>query len=112
MIKWSYFEVMWLLKQLDYPKGVMLWYHYGGEDLNIGLKEFINDKHNLEMVDIAASQGIVHLYVENFVEEVEVLNFCQVVSMIIYKMQPLINIVVCFCLINSSSSNYCYGLNT
>lgn len=40
-----------------------------------GLKEFIDDKCALEMGNIVASQGIVHLYIDHPMEKAEVLNF-------------------------------------
>jgi len=43
-----------MLRELNCPKRVVLWYRCGGEVLSVGLKEFKDDKGALEMVGIAA----------------------------------------------------------
>lgn len=72
--KWSYFEILQMLKELNYPKGVVLWCHYGREDQNVCLKEFIDDQGALEMVNIVDKQRIFHLYVEYLVVEAEIIH--------------------------------------
>ncbi|TKY72034.1 MATE efflux family protein 5 [Spatholobus suberectus] len=47
--RWSYFEVVGILKEIGYPCVEGMWYKIGGKQLEVGLKEFKDDKGVLEM---------------------------------------------------------------
>ena len=50
---WSYFECLGELKELGYPSVSRMWYSIGGKSLDVGMKEFKDDKGAMEMKSLS-----------------------------------------------------------
>ena len=68
--KWSYFEIMSILRKMSYVNVKELWYSVGGGVVLDGRLELLTDDRGAcHMVNIATLNGQVHLYVVHFVCE-------------------------------------------
>jgi len=73
--KWSFFEIMSILREMGYVNVKELWYSVGRGSLLEGRLELLSDDRGARhMVNIATLNGQVHLYVVHFVCEPQVVH--------------------------------------
>jgi len=76
--RWSYFEILGILKEMGYANVKEMWYAVGGGSVLEGRLELLSDDRGAcHMVNIATLNGQVHMYVVHKVDEAEVVNLLQ-----------------------------------
>jgi len=76
--RWSYFEIMSILRKMGYVNVIELWYSVGrGVVLEGRLELLSNDRGACHMVNIATLNGQVHLYVVHFVCKPQVIHMIE-----------------------------------
>ena len=76
--RWSYFEILGVLKDMGYANVKEMWYAVGGGYvLEARLVLLSNDRGECHMVNIATLNGQVHLYVVHKMDETEVVNLLE-----------------------------------
>jgi len=76
--RWSYFEILGILKEMGYANMKKMWYAVGGGSVLEGRLELLSDDRGAcHMVNIVTLNGQVHLYVVHTVDEVEVVNMLE-----------------------------------
>jgi len=76
--RWSYFEILGILKEMGYANVKEMWYAVGGGSVLEGRLELLSDDRGAcHMVNIATLNGQVHLYVVHKVDEAEVVNLLE-----------------------------------
>jgi len=78
--KWSYFEILSILKEMGYVNVKEMWYSVGGGSLLEGRLELLSDdKGAFHMVNIGTLNSQMHLYVVYMVSKpqiVHLLEYC------------------------------------
>jgi len=73
--RWSYFEIMEILREMGYVNIKDLWYNVSrSKVLENNLKHLTDDIGAMQMVRIARSNGQVHMYVNHSICEAEVVD--------------------------------------
>jgi len=76
--RWSYFEILGILREMGYANVKEMWYAMGGGSFLEGRLELLSDDRGAcHMVNIATLNGQVHLYVVHKVDEAEVVNLLE-----------------------------------
>jgi len=76
--RWSFFEIMSILREMGYVNVKELWFSVGGGSVLEGRLELLNDDRGVcHMVNIATLNGQVHLYVVHFVCEPQVVHMIE-----------------------------------
>jgi len=71
--RWSYFEIVGILKELGFITVHEMWYSRGGcEELENRLEVLVDDGGAIEMLKIVNTHGEVHLFLLHVVSEAEV----------------------------------------
>jgi len=73
--RWSYFEIMGILREMGYVNIKDLWYNVSrSEVLENNLKNLTDDMSAMQMVRFARRNGQVHMYVNHSISEAEVVD--------------------------------------
>ncbi|WVZ17710.1 hypothetical protein V8G54_010692 [Vigna mungo] len=80
--RWSFFEIMAILKEMGYINVKALWYSLGGPVLEDRLELLSDDKGACHVVDIAIKNGEAHLFVIHMVSQPDY------IQMLEYDSQP------------------------
>ncbi|WVZ04151.1 hypothetical protein V8G54_024957 [Vigna mungo] len=71
--RWSFFEIMTILKEMGYRNVKELWYSLGGPVLEDRLELLSDDKGACNLINISRRDGQAHLFVVNFISQPEYL---------------------------------------
>ncbi|WVZ17574.1 hypothetical protein V8G54_010556 [Vigna mungo] len=71
--RWSFFEIMTILKEMGYINVKELWYSLGGPVLEDRLELLSDDKGACNLINIARRDGQAHFFVVNFISQPEYL---------------------------------------
>ncbi|WVY97002.1 hypothetical protein V8G54_029153 [Vigna mungo] len=75
--RWSYFEILAILKEMGYRNVKELWYSLGGRVLEDRLELLSDDKGAMHVVTIALLNGKAHLFVVHMVSKPDYIHMLQ-----------------------------------
>ena len=76
--RWSYFEILSILKEMGYVNVKEMWYSVGGGSVLEGRLELLSDdKGACHMMNIAILNGQVHLFVVHMVSEPQIVHLLE-----------------------------------
>lgn len=80
--RWSYFEILDVIKEMGYPGVLEMWYDFVGT-----LKELVNDFGAIEMLNWCKNNEKVNLYIVHPISQPDVVNVVDVQPVLTY-VQP------------------------
>lgn len=80
--KWSYYEILGIIKEMGYPEVLEMWYDFAGT-----LNELVNDFGAIELLNWPETNGKVDLYVVHPISQPDVIEVVDVQHVLTY-IQP------------------------
>lgn len=71
--RWSYFEILGVIKEMRYPGVLEMWYDFAGI-----LKELVNDFGAIELINCSKTYGKVDLYTVHHIFQPDVVDIVDV----------------------------------
>ncbi|CAL5206990.1 unnamed protein product [Lathyrus oleraceus] len=82
--KWSYFEILGVVKEMGYPGVLEMWYDFVGT-----LKKLINDFGAIELLNWFKTHGKVDVYIVHLISQPNVVDVVDVQPLLTYA-QPIV----------------------